>query len=74
MAAFLVLLLFAVIFLVAARVLRGPKDDGLVLSSFRLAFEDEVIQVRQGLGQREAPLLEGESPTENDAGDLIRGL
>ncbi len=73
------ILLIVGIFVLVSRRSRGagstrPKDDGLVLSPFRPTFEDEVIQVRQGLGQREAPLMEGESPTENDAGDLIRGL
>lgn len=59
---------------VAAPVLSGPEDYSLVLYPLHPAFEDEVIQVRQRLGERETPLMEGEGPTENDAGDLVRGL
>jgi hypothetical protein len=59
---------------VAAPVLSSPEDYSLVLYPLHPAFEDEVIQVRQRLGERETPLMEGEGPTENDAGDLVRGL
>src|SRR3712207_9514084 len=33
-----------------------------------------MIQACQGLGEREAPLADGDSPAEDHAGDLIRRL
>ena len=40
----------------------------------RPALEGEVVQVRQGLGERETPLVLCQGAAEHDPRDLVRGL
>src|SRR5215218_1051019 len=56
------------------RGLGGLEDYGLGLRRFRPAFEDEVIEVRQRLGQGEAALMIRQGAAEHLAGDFVRRL
>ena len=47
------------------------EDYDLVLHRLRPAFEDEVIEVRQRLGEGETPLVICQGAAEHEAGDFI---
>src|SRR5918912_1256061 len=42
-----------------------PVRDGLTFDQFGPTLEQEVVEVREGLGEREAPLADGDRPAES---------